>query len=94
MLIAIDYDDTFTLDKEGWFETIVNMGRRGHRFVVATSRRDTYENRLEACAQFPAGVQAICCSHNAKAEHLKKLGIVPDVWIDDNPWSIVGEDKP
>ena len=92
MLIAIDYDDTFTLDPQAWRAAIAVLRLRGFDFVCASSRMNTFENQAEISDAVPCLV--ICCSHNAKAEHLKKLGIVPDIWIDDNPWSIMGEDKP
>lgn len=92
MLIAIDYDDTFTLAPQAWRAVIAVLRACGHEVIGATSRRNTAENRNEVEDGFPCAV--VYCNHNAKAEHLKKLGIVPDVWIDDNPWSIVGEDHP
>jgi hydroxymethylpyrimidine pyrophosphatase-like HAD family hydrolase len=91
MLIALDYDDTYTVDPKCWNRVIAILLQAGHKVIVATSRFKLLESEREIIEA--TGLQVIFCNHNAKSEVLKKLGVFPDVWIDDNPWSIVGVEK-
>jgi hypothetical protein len=92
MLIALDYDDTFTSDTQCWREVIEVLQKHGHEVIIATSRFKIYGNQQEI--EGSTGLPVLFCEHNAKAESAKKHGIVPDIWIDDDPWAIVGVDKP
>ena len=38
MLIALDYDDTFTRDPEGWLNFAKLMKSRGHEIIGVTMR--------------------------------------------------------
>jgi hydroxymethylpyrimidine pyrophosphatase-like HAD family hydrolase len=91
MLIALDYDDTFTSDTQCWREVIEVLKKHGHEVFIATSRFNTLENRREI--KESTGLEALFCAHNAKAETARGQYINPDIWIDDDPWAIVGVDK-
>ena len=95
MNIAIDYDDTFTAAPEFWRRLIQRARLSHHTVYCVSSRRGTMENVREIADGIGlSGVPVVLCNHNAKHEVVANKGIHIDVWIDDNPWSIVGVDKP
>jgi len=82
MIIAIDYDGTYTLDPHFWNEFIYRaIKENSHTVICATMRHDTDEERIE----MPHGINIIYTGRIAKLPFLSGLGINPDVWIDDNP---------
>jgi hypothetical protein len=92
MLIALDYDNTFTADTKCWREVVDVLQKHGHEVIIATSRFKLYGNYQEISES--TGLNVVFCDHNAKAKTAKQYGVVPDIWIDDDPWAIVGVDKP
>lgn len=93
--IGLDFDDTFTRAPE-FFRHMMAMALvfGNISFIIVTARRDTIENRQQISAEIGYPWPIICCNHNAKHEVVKKLGVKIDIWMDDNPWSIAGLDKP
>ena len=91
MKIALDYDDTFTVDPKCWRKVIDLLQKYGHEITIATSRFKTLENYREISKY--TDLPILFCDHNAKAESARQHGVNFDVWIDDNPWAIVGVDK-
>jgi hypothetical protein len=77
MLIALDYDGTYTADLLLWDEFIVMANGRGHKVVIATMR---YSHE-----PIEVGCPVIYTERQAKLPYLNALGIKPDIWIDDNP---------
>jgi hypothetical protein len=91
MKIALDYDDTFTVNPEMWRSIIHILVEYGHDVRIVTSRfylRES-EREIKAATDLPV----IFCKHNSKYEICKKLGWIPDIWIDDYPWAIVGVEQ-
>ncbi len=83
MLIALDYDLTFTADPEGWRAVVELMTARGHRFVCVTGREQ------------PPGVDEpripmpiVCAGSELKQRAAVRAGYSVDVWIDDCPGAI------
>jgi len=88
MLIAIDFDETLTADKDLWGEFIDRCSDFGHRIVCVTARRDTEENReiigdflIDANIEIDVYYTAL----ESKVEFMKKRGLKVDIWIDDDP---------
>lgn len=92
MLIALDYDDTYTADREFWLEFIQLAKKYGHEVVCVTLRFNNLENRQQVKGDIP--VSAYFCDHNYKRETLEKAGRRVDVWIDDSPECIGQPKKP
>jgi 5'(3')-deoxyribonucleotidase len=100
MNIALDFDDTFTARPDLFGTFVILANARQFNVYIVSSRFDNYENRrdvenaltIERITDKIAGI--ILCSHNSKHEVMAQKGIKIDIWIDDNPWSIVGVDKP
>lgn len=81
MLIALDYDDTFTVDPDFWRE-VIRMGReRGHEFVCVTGRHTAPDFTREPA--IPCSV--VCAPLDYKDPVARAEGIKVDVWIDDCP---------
>lgn len=80
MLIALDYDDTFTRDPAAWISFIELMNSHGHVVVCATMR-----NASQGVPGMPEHVAVIYTFSQAKKPYLRNMGIRPDIWIDDRP---------
>ena len=84
LLIALDYDGTFTADPEMWIDVIKKMQARGHEVVIATMRTpeelDEIDPRL-----IDSHVRIVPTSRRAKVPYLSAFELVPDIWIDDQP---------
>ena len=84
MLIAIDYDFTYSEDPDAWDAMIASFRARGHTFVCVTGRHCPPDPVRER--QIPMPV--ICAPDGFKADAARKAGYKVDVWIDDMPGTI------
>jgi len=85
--IAIDFDDTYTLDRPMWDRFIADAQSNGHRVICVTARRDTPENR--DVIQIP-NVTTFFTSLSSKRWYVEtKWNIKVDVWIDDRPEVVI-----
>lgn len=80
MLIAIDYDDTFTRDPHGWREVMRIMRARGHEFVCVTGRCSPPEPHEPVIP-----CEIVCTDGAPKRAAAQHRGFMVDVWIDDVP---------
>jgi hypothetical protein len=80
MLIALDYDHTYTADKELWNKFILDAKMRGHKVVCFTMRFDNVEERLYAMP-----VDVYYTERKAKKVWAEAKGFLVDIWIDDKP---------
>lgn len=88
MLIALDYDETYTKDPDFWLAFIKLCEAHGHQIVVATMR--TFDEKAEMCSRLHEAVPWIVPTHRqAKKRFLASFGIHPDIWIDDTPLFIL-----
>lgn len=89
MLIAIDYDGTYSADKALWLRFINDAQQSGHTVICATMR---FEEELgTVCDKLKKVVRIICTDRKAKKPALLAMGIRPDIWIDDNPEWLFGD---
>lgn len=91
MIIALDYDNTFSADRDLWRQFIRLAQSRGHRVIGVSGRHDEPLHREALAADFPAGLEVILCNHCTKRPIVEALGIKVDIWIDDYPEGIVEE---
>lgn len=77
MLIALDYDGTYTLQPEFWDSFIVAVKSAGNEIVCATMRHESEPIEMNC--------RIIYTGRQAKAKFLESIGLKPNVWIDDNP---------
>ncbi len=85
MLIALDYDDTYTADPDMWDQFIENARMRGHSIVVATMRYSKIEGDDVRAALAEKVDLIVFTERKAKKQFLRNNQIIPDIWIDDNP---------
>lgn len=79
MLIALDYDRTYTADPALWNQFIQLAQLRGHRLVCITMRHPT-----EALpADFP--LETFYTGRHGKLEWAASHNLAVDIWIDDSP---------
>lgn len=84
--IALDFDDTFTLNPTMWHHIVDLMFIEGDfdvRFV--TFRHSTDDNTDIEYWASELDIKVIYCGGLQKAAVCGKLGWIPDVWIDDMP---------
>jgi hypothetical protein len=80
--LAIDHDDTYTLDPTLWDAFIQMAKERGHKVVCVTCRPETEENVADCDVP---GVLTYFTNMAPKAWYMKEKGIEVDIWLDDCP---------
>jgi hypothetical protein len=73
MLIALDYDKTYTADQTLWDVFIQSAQARGHTVKIVTMRRPNE-------AIFDVPVEVVYTSRKAKS-----TVVDAEIWIDDSP---------
>jgi len=90
MIIAIDYDETYTRDPVLWNWFIDSAQDRGHTVFCVTARHARMINDCEFTIGRLIGNDNIIPTNGLpKRDFCYGLNIIPDVWIDDAPESIV-----
>jgi hypothetical protein len=84
MILALDYDNTFTMDPDGWGEFCEAMRARGHRIYGVTMRYD-HETRGISEKYRKSCDRIFFTGRRAKQTFMTERGVFIDVWIDDNP---------
>ena len=84
MIIALDYDETFTRDPVTWMAVMKILRERGHTVIGVTMRY------VRESLDMHPGYAEICdtiyfTARSAKRDFLGDLGVIVDVWIDDAP---------
>lgn len=94
MIIALDYDGTYTKDPDFWLAFLQSSRNAGHEVFCCTMR--TPEESREIDPRLSFLVQIIATSREAKLPFMQSLGVKVDIWIDDNPMFIVSDagDRP
>lgn len=89
MIIALDYDRTYTKAPELWNTFIPITLRQGHQIILVTMR--SAEEMGEVTTTLGNIIPIYHTSRGAKSSYLAHKGIYPDVWIDDNPVTIYAD---
>ena len=84
MIIAMDYDDTWTVDPSGWYRALKILKDRGHKIYGVTMRYPHEASGMQSLYDEICD-ELIFTSRKAKRLFLFKKGIDIDVWIDDSP---------
>ncbi|MCB0448439.1 MAG: hypothetical protein KDD03_13210 [Gelidibacter sp.] len=88
MIISLDFDNTFTADREFWLEFIELARKYQHTVVCVTSRLDKLSNREELNFSLPSYVEKFFCGDIPKEAYMRALNRKVDIWIDDTPEAI------
>lgn len=89
MIIALDYDGTYTKDQILWDNFIRICKDRKHTVYCVTMRYP--DENLEIENTIGKSCKIIYTSRKAKIKFLESIGIFPDVWIDDQPYFILAD---
>lgn len=94
MVIAIDYDDTYTADPFFWRKFIHSAINAGHTVIMVTQRCRCYPEQVEEVEEHLGQLLPIIFAGDpmlamAKMQAAHAAGYEVDVWIDDNPMSIL-----
>ncbi len=85
LVIAIDYDFTYTADPALWYGFIMQAQGHGHTVIRVTGRTEPpFPHEI----QFPKMVAIICAGDEEKAKAAIKAGYKVNIWIDDMPGTI------
>lgn len=86
MLLALDYDDTYTRDPIFWDSVISLATQRGHSVICVTMREDVPHEANEVREALAHQVEEIIFTNRkAKYKHVCDKGYYMSVWVDDNP---------
>jgi hypothetical protein len=91
MLLALDYDETYTRDPIFWDQVIDLAKSRGHSVICVTMRGDKPWEADEVREALQDRVEAIIFTNRkAKRKFVAEAGCYyPSVWIDDSPNFII-----
>jgi hypothetical protein len=90
MIIAIDYDHTYSADPPMWNEIIKTMQAHGHLVYCVTARHQ--EHSKQPLATIGKLCRVFFTDKTAKREYMLKQGIIINIWIDDKPEAILLDD--
>jgi len=91
-IIAIDYDDTISLNIDAWKQIIKLFHSFGAIIYVVTYRESTRFDDM--ILDIPYVRDFIFTNANGKKKYCEDVvGIEADIWIDDSPESIVFDYK-
>lgn len=88
MVIAIDYDDTFTKDPPFWRRFCKMAMGAGHHVILVTNRQGTQRDVCELRNLRSCLHEIIFAQHGSKRYAARARGYEPHVWIDDNPRTV------
>jgi len=84
MLIALDYDGTYTKDPALWAAFIELAHDHGHEIIGVTMR--AMKEAESMASAYQDGVDSLIFTNRmAKKDCVERSGLVVDVWIDDTP---------
>lgn len=93
MVIALDYDDTYTKDPRFWDMVISAAKHREHTIYCVTMRSAAEVGDVDR--DLGDKVDGIFCTNReAKEKYMFKQGYYIDVWIDDMPFFVVNSGRP
>ncbi len=89
LLLALDYDDTYTADSV-LFDIFVNLARaKGYEIHIVTMRHDSEPITLSCEVD-----QIHYTDRKAKKAYMESKGLLVDIWIDDRPDFVIKDAAP
>lgn len=90
MIIALDFDDTYTRDPDTWDKFVLLMQDAGHTIVCVTMRTEAEGQQVrKSIGRLVDSDHCFFTSRQAKKPFMERLGVNINVWIDDNPFWIL-----
>ncbi|MDQ3565118.1 MAG: hypothetical protein M3436_13585 [Pseudomonadota bacterium] len=84
LLIALDYDKTYTADPVLWETFIAAAKQRGHSVIIATMRYPQEGAEIEQLLGSRVDT-IVYTSRQAKYDEVQRQGFYPSIWVDDSP---------
>jgi hydroxymethylpyrimidine pyrophosphatase-like HAD family hydrolase len=84
MLIALDWDDTYTANKPLWNDFIQMCIDRGVKVIIVTGRPDHENHRVAT----PFNLPVVYAGNELKEKAALRDGYKVNIWIDDMPGMI------
>lgn len=85
MIVAIDYDNTYTADHETWNKVIHTLLDAGHTVICVTGREAIGAMAEPVMVSVGRIIPVVFAGKEWKREAALKRGYKVDVWIDDSP---------
>lgn len=86
MIIAIDFDNTWTEDPLLWANFATKAKQNGHTVIMATARTDNDINKEQIQrGGVPRSMPVVFSGGELKEPACLKAGYKVNVWIDDSP---------
>jgi hypothetical protein len=86
LVIALDFDDTFTADPDFWLDFINLATRHQHRVICVSSRPHSTAHINHLSLSLPSHVEIFLCGDVPKEEYMRHTKYEKvDIWIDDKP---------
>lgn len=87
-VVAFDFDETISDNEPAWLQVMLLLEKKGYHCIVVTWRKP------ELCPEdlqflVDKGFKVYYTSGQAKQTYMASKGIKVDIWIDDNPFSIL-----
>ena len=89
---GLDFDNTFTAAPALWAHFIESARAAGHCVLCVTARRETDENIDIVDQSFESvgvAISTYFTGLSSKLDYMAKRGIRVDIWIDDDPRTLV-----
>ena len=81
--IALDYDETFTADRELWTLFVFAAINKGHKVTFVTYRHESLNNADIITDAKQLGIEIVFTEGKQKSTCFKA-----DIWIDDSPITV------
>lgn len=85
MIIAIDYDNTYTVDPEFWNKFILEAEEAGHKVICVTGRDNLEDWARSVNESIGKLCPVVFAGSRWKREAALAQGWKVNVWIDDMP---------
>lgn len=92
MIIAIDFDQTFTSEPNMWAGIIELMNDYGHRVICVTCRPEWDTAGMDQIEKIIGSDNIFFTDNMPKIEFMEERCHV-DIWIDDTPATVTGGGK-
>ena len=88
-VLALDWDGTVTTDVAMWSFIAMQLANLYDIYIVTMRYPSEIDNTMRSFSEFVGVKSIIATSRLAKEPFVSELGIVVNVWIDDNPKAIL-----
>lgn len=87
-IVAVDYDDTISHHDTAWLKILKAFELTGYRVIIVTYRKPTMcPEDLDFLVKL--GYKVYFTGQVSKRQFMLARGIKVDIWVDDNPESII-----